>query len=355
MPLTDRTLIFDPSELTTHVEPVVLFAIIDHYSRRDEGQDFVVGTLLGTEEGNVVTISSSFPVPHTEVEKDQIALNSDFHATMLGLQQKVTPKQKVVGWYATGESINDTTTLFHDFYGQDVERPVHLLFDLGLGERRMSCKAYVSNALTLGDTRVATAFRDVSLTVVSGESDRVGTDTLLRMTGSASATGAGSGGSAAGELDSVEQTVKKLLRTLEGAHDLSPAPCNQPPHAPRAVTHPTPSPLCCRRHRLRGEGDRGQGGRRPGGRALASAARRVGPAAADRAIRQDVQHAGAGHAHDRLPGQPDAHAARARGEAAAGGHPRKLSMERGAAIDCGPGEALPQGGARACGRRRRGE
>ena len=127
MPLTDRTLIFDPSELTTHVEPVVLFAIIDHYSRRDEGQDFVVGTLLGTEEGNVVTISSSFPVPHTEVEKDQIALNSDFHATMLGLQQKVTPKQKVVGWYATGESINDTTTLFHDFYGQDVERPVHLL------------------------------------------------------------------------------------------------------------------------------------------------------------------------------------------------------------------------------------
>ena len=86
----------------------------------------------------------------------------------------------------------------------------------------------MSNALTLGDTRVATAFRDVSLTVVSGESDRVGTDTLLRMTGSASATGAGSGGSAAGELDSVEQTVKKLLRTLEGAHDLSAALLTRP-------------------------------------------------------------------------------------------------------------------------------
>eukprot|EP00965_Chrysotila_dentata_P004240 137561-Pleurochrysis_carterae.AAC.1 len=29
---------------------------------------------------------------------------------------------------------------------QDVERPVHLLLDLGLGVRRMSCKAYLSKA-----------------------------------------------------------------------------------------------------------------------------------------------------------------------------------------------------------------
>jgi len=96
---------------------------------------------------------------------------------------------------------------------------VHLLFGLGLGERRMSCKAFVSTGLTLGDVRVATAFRDIALTVVSGESDRVGVETLLKMSGTGSAATPSSGGSSAGELDSVEHTVKKLLRTLEGVAD----------------------------------------------------------------------------------------------------------------------------------------
>ena len=45
-----------------------------------------------------------------------------------------------MGWYSTGEEVNDSSILFHDFYGQEVERPVHLLLDLGLGESRMSCK-----------------------------------------------------------------------------------------------------------------------------------------------------------------------------------------------------------------------
>ena len=88
MPLTDRTLLHDPSAPKANVEPIVLFSIIDHYSRRDAGCDFVVGTLIGTEEGGVVTISSCFPVPHTEVE-DQIALNSNFHTTMLGLHSRI--------------------------------------------------------------------------------------------------------------------------------------------------------------------------------------------------------------------------------------------------------------------------
>ena len=115
MGLTDHTLLYEADSASCNVEPVVLFSIVDHYSRRDEGQDFVIGTLLGTEENGVVTICSSFPVPHTEVE-DQIALNTDFHATMLALQLRVEPKQTVVGWYCTGEHVNENTTLFHQFY-----------------------------------------------------------------------------------------------------------------------------------------------------------------------------------------------------------------------------------------------
>jgi len=212
MTLTDKTLLYDSTDECL-VEPAVLFGIIDHYTRRESRQDFVIGTLLGSDEGGVVTVCSSFPVPHTEVE-DQIALNSDFHATMLALQQRVTPQHKVVGWYSTGESVNTNTTLFHEFYGQDVERPVHLLFDVGMGVRRMSCKAYVSSGLTLGETRLGTMFNEIRVTIVNGDSDRVGIDTLLKMTSGATTASPGTG-----ELDSVEATVKKLLRTLEGVTD----------------------------------------------------------------------------------------------------------------------------------------
>ena len=213
MGLTDKTVVFSSNAVETNVEPNVLFSIIDHYSRRDEGKDFVIGTLLGTEENGVVTICTAFPVPHLELE-DQMALKHDFHATMLNLHRRVDAKQTVVGWYSTGEAINANTTLFHEFYGSECERPVHLLLDLGVHGRKMSAKAYTSSGLTLGATRLGTAFSEIKLTVLNGESDRAGIANLLKMTGAAA--GASAGGV---ELEPVEATVKKLLRTLEGVVD----------------------------------------------------------------------------------------------------------------------------------------
>merc|ERR1719478_638587 len=54
-------------------------------------------------------------------------------------------------------------------------------------------------------------FNEICLTIIKGDADRLGIDTLLKMTGGATTTAMG-----AGELDSVEATVKKLLQTLEG-------------------------------------------------------------------------------------------------------------------------------------------
>jgi len=213
MGLTDKTTLHSVGQAQCHVRPVVLFSIIDHYSRREDGQERVIGTLLGTEVNGVTQVCSCFPVPHTETD-DQVAVNEDFHATMLQLHLRVHPKHKVVGWYSTGEEITDSSMLFHEFYGQDVERPVHLLLDLGLGERRMSCKAYVSVGLTLGSTKLGTVFEDIKLRVVNSESDQIGIDTLLKVSSEGGATTTGAG--ALSDVDSMEQTVKKLLRTLEG-------------------------------------------------------------------------------------------------------------------------------------------
>ena len=99
------------------VHPVVLFSIVDHYTRREEGQGRVIGTLLGTCQDGQIEAHSCFPVPHTETE-EQVAVNTDFHRTMLNLHQRTNPKLKVIGWYSTGEDVNDSSLLLHEFYGQ---------------------------------------------------------------------------------------------------------------------------------------------------------------------------------------------------------------------------------------------
>ena len=48
------------------VQPVVLFSICDSFIRRGDGQDRVVGTLLGSVEAGVVEIKASYAVPHNE-------------------------------------------------------------------------------------------------------------------------------------------------------------------------------------------------------------------------------------------------------------------------------------------------
>lgn len=55
------------------VNPVVLLSMLDHYIRRNENQQRVIGTLLGvrSDDGSEVEIKNCFPVSHTE-EDEQV-------------------------------------------------------------------------------------------------------------------------------------------------------------------------------------------------------------------------------------------------------------------------------------------
>ena len=70
--MADSSLFLDvgndaPPEYKLH--PVVLFSILDHYSRRNDTQNRVIGTLLGQKNGDVIEVTNCFPVPHTESEQ----------------------------------------------------------------------------------------------------------------------------------------------------------------------------------------------------------------------------------------------------------------------------------------------
>jgi translation initiation factor 3 subunit F len=50
------------------IHPVIVSNILDHFLRRPESQKTVVGTLLGTLDGQVVDIQTCFSVP-IEIEE----------------------------------------------------------------------------------------------------------------------------------------------------------------------------------------------------------------------------------------------------------------------------------------------
>ena len=62
-PLTLPTL---GTNLSVRIHPVALFSICDGYIRRNEKQDRVIGTLLGTIADGIVDIKNCYIVPHNE-------------------------------------------------------------------------------------------------------------------------------------------------------------------------------------------------------------------------------------------------------------------------------------------------
>jgi translation initiation factor 3 subunit F len=88
-----------PTALTIH--PSALFGILDHYLRRTDAQARVIGTLLGTraDGGAAVDVRASFAVLHSETA-EMVAVDKDYHRTMLELAQRVSPREVIVGWCA---------------------------------------------------------------------------------------------------------------------------------------------------------------------------------------------------------------------------------------------------------------
>jgi translation initiation factor 3 subunit F len=161
------------------IQPVVVFSILDHYKRRTETQDRVIGTLLGRISGNTTTITNCFPVPHVENE-ETANVDMDYHYNMLELHRRVNPDEIVVGWYSTGNRITYISSLMHDVYRNQVEfEPVHVTVDVELTNYRMGVKAYTGTTIRVGDKPVVGRFQSARLDFYAQEAERIGVDSLI--------------------------------------------------------------------------------------------------------------------------------------------------------------------------------
>ncbi|KAK4277862.1 hypothetical protein QN277_015792 [Acacia crassicarpa] len=164
--------------LSAKVPALVIFNICDCYVRRPDQAERVIGTLLGCVlPDGTVDVRNSYAVPHNE-SLGQVALDIEYHHTMLISHQKVNPKEVIVGWYSTGLGVNGGSALIHEFYSREVSNPIHLTVDTGFTNGELTIKAYVSHNLSLGDWQMAAQFQEIPLDLRMEEADGVGFDTL---------------------------------------------------------------------------------------------------------------------------------------------------------------------------------
>jgi len=164
------------------VHPVVVFSILDHYKRRSAEQKRVVGSLLGSvnEATGIVTIASSFPVPHVENE-DQVVLDLEYHKQMMDLHKKVNSSLQVVGWYSTGDTISYVSSLMHEVYQSQIKEPLLLTVDVNVREfNRLAVKGYVGRSFKIGHRAPFMArFESVNVDVFAYEGEKIGVDALI--------------------------------------------------------------------------------------------------------------------------------------------------------------------------------
>jgi len=165
--------------VSCRIHPVVIFNVLDHFIRRSKGQNRVIGTLTGVFAEGVVEIRNCFPVPHTE--GDQVGVDIEFLHNLLELHHRVSSKEVIVGWYATGGEINDASAMIHDFYWKEMNHPpVHLSVDTNLTNYTLSVKTFISNNLTINEKALGAQFMPVPLDYMTFDAERVAVETFAR-------------------------------------------------------------------------------------------------------------------------------------------------------------------------------
>lgn len=214
------------------LHPVVVFSILDHFSRRNENQERVVGTLLGVNNDGVIEIKNSYPVLHNE-SGALIGIDREFHRSMFDLNQKANRGEVIVGWYTTGSKVPDSAAAIHDFFWREVGAPpVVLLVDTDLTNAKLDVSAFVgpspsalaaaAAAGSSGDAAPAApatpakptlSLSTVQLEFSAPKPERLGLAALSSTEGLRGTVG--EEGALLDDLDSVERSMGKLIGLLD--------------------------------------------------------------------------------------------------------------------------------------------
>jgi len=218
--------ILTPQATSCSLHPVVMFEVLDHYTRRNVEDGRVVGALLGSvNTDGSVALKNSFAMPHDIVDQDFLG----FFNTMSELHHRVNPRETVVGWYTTTKS-TDAVGKQEEVGEEDVH--LHAFFEEKIGDRypcvllrvdanihsstTIGVSAFTSSSMGLKSDKNAPelvlgkCFQRVQCAIRAYEAERIGVDFITQNT-----IGQGGGEVLGTDLEKLESSILKLNMMIE--------------------------------------------------------------------------------------------------------------------------------------------
>lgn len=136
--------------LSCSIHPSIVSNILDHYMRRPEKQQTVIGSLLGSIDGSKkVDIQTSFAVPYSQTQDKAQLVDFEYAEKMLKFQRKVNPKEGLIGLYKSGQDVDkDTIEIWYEYMNRLMTnsktsllpQPLLLLIDPTMKDNKLSIK-----------------------------------------------------------------------------------------------------------------------------------------------------------------------------------------------------------------------
>ncbi|CDI80420.1 eukaryotic translation initiation factor 3 subunit 5, putative [Eimeria praecox] len=183
--------------LRVRLHPVPLMTILDAYIRRDEGQENVIGTLLGScSDGNVIDVTDCFVDRHSLTGEGLLQIIKDHHESMFELKQQANGgnggvREVVVGWFCTGSEMTELTCAVHGWFKQfssvskffpqpPLTEPIHLMVDAIMESGSFAVKVYTQVQMTMA-REACFQFHELPLELYASPSDRIGLRLLQKV------------------------------------------------------------------------------------------------------------------------------------------------------------------------------
>lgn len=138
---------------------------------------------MRSEDGTEVEVRNSFAIPHVENE-DQVEVDVEYQRTMLQLALKASPRESLLGWYATSLELNSFSALIQNFFaspetGTFPHPAIHLTISTEPG-KDIETKCYISAPAAVNADRAAESclFIEVPHRMSTGDADRAALEAI---------------------------------------------------------------------------------------------------------------------------------------------------------------------------------
>jgi len=146
-------------QLNCVIHPTITPNILDHYLRKPEDQDIVVGVLLGTIDGSQVDIYSSFAVPqYYDKEQKDLIIDSEYMQKMMKFFRKVNPKEGLLGMYISSKKLDEHGVQLLSYFSSLFETekkkalipfPLVMMVDPSLQDNKLQIKVRLHQEINL--------------------------------------------------------------------------------------------------------------------------------------------------------------------------------------------------------------